>query len=333
MSKQKRVFLLMIILMITLAGCSKNRESNAQNPSEIAIMTVNGELVVSKEDFDSRYQQVLNATAKQRGESFLDQTFEGFPVVELIAEQVLNDLLYEHLIQSYVEASGFVLDEGLLTEKKNILLNNEEAKQYHESIGVDDQYVEDMIIHGIFLEKFHDLATESLKNEFPKYENEIKNTIVKIHSRHILVSSLEEAEAIRLRIIEEDNFEELARLYSEDPVSSESGGNLGLLTRDQMLPEYEEAVFNANTGDLLEPVKSQFGYHVIYIENQLTINDLIEQEEDEAVIAEFIELLQLERLDDYMYKLLDQLYQEAEIEIFKDQIDYGLQEKESEEVS
>ena len=49
--------------------------------------------------------------------------------------------------------------------------------------------------------------------------------------------------------------------------SKDSGGDLGTFTRGQMVPEFEEAVFNMNNGEVSGPVKTQFGYHLIKLEN------------------------------------------------------------------
>ena len=62
------------------------------------------------------------------------------------------------------------------------------------------------------------------------------------------------------------DFAELAAAHSEDPGSKDNGGDLGWFARGRMVPEFEEAVFSAKPGDLVGPIKSQFGYHIIRIE-------------------------------------------------------------------
>lgn len=61
------------------------------------------------------------------------------------------------------------------------------------------------------------------------------------------------------------DFAELAKIHSDDPGSKESGGDLGWFGRGRMVSEFEEAVFGAKPGDLVGPVKSQFGYHIIKV--------------------------------------------------------------------
>jgi len=61
------------------------------------------------------------------------------------------------------------------------------------------------------------------------------------------------------------DFSELAKIHSDDPGSKDNGGDLGWFGRGRMVKEFEEAVFGAKPGDLIGPVKSQFGYHIIKI--------------------------------------------------------------------
>jgi len=62
------------------------------------------------------------------------------------------------------------------------------------------------------------------------------------------------------------DFSELAAIHSEDPGSKDSGGDLGWFGRGRMVKEFEDAVFSAKPGEIIGPVKSQFGYHIIRVE-------------------------------------------------------------------
>lgn len=79
---------------------------------------------------------------------------------------------------------------------------------------------------------------------------------------HILVDSQEEAEKIIKEIQEGLSFYEAAEKYSKCP-SKAQGGDLGSFSRGQMVPEFEEAVFNMEKDEISAPVKTQFGYHII----------------------------------------------------------------------
>lgn len=78
-------------------------------------------------------------------------------------------------------------------------------------------------------------------------------------------------------------FEEAAKKYSEDPGTKANGGDLGFITRGPMAPEFEEAVFKMKTGEISEPIKSPYGYHLIklvIIGNEATGEDKKKLEEE-----------------------------------------------------
>lgn len=86
----------------------------------------------------------------------------------------------------------------------------------------------------------------------------------KVKASHILVGTQAEAQNLKIRIDKGENFETLAKKYSSCP-SRESGGDLGYFTRGQMVQEFETAAFKAPVGVVTEPVKTQFGWHLIKV--------------------------------------------------------------------
>ena len=87
-----------------------------------------------------------------------------------------------------------------------------------------------------------------------------------VHARHILVPTEDEAKAVLKRLKAGEDFAKVAGEVSKDPGSQ--GGDLGWFTRDRMVPEFADAAFKLEKGKLSEPVKSQFGWHVILVEDK-----------------------------------------------------------------
>ena len=85
----------------------------------------------------------------------------------------------------------------------------------------------------------------------------------KIKCSHILVQKQSEAIAILDKIRQGEKFGKLARELSVDSGSAKRDGNLGYFSRGKMVKEFETAAFNLEVGKISEPVKTQYGYHII----------------------------------------------------------------------
>jgi peptidyl-prolyl cis-trans isomerase C len=101
----------------------------------------------------------------------------------------------------------------------------------------------------------YDDAVKQVKNE------------EEVHARHILVPTEEEAKAILAQLKGGADFATLAKEKSKDPGAAD-GGDLGYFTKDQMVPEFAEVAFKLDKGQLSDPVKTQFGWHIIKVEDK-----------------------------------------------------------------
>ncbi len=93
-----------------------------------------------------------------------------------------------------------------------------------------------------------------------------------VKARHILIAgpdaeSLEKAKAIRARV-NAKNFKEIAEKETQDPTGKSNGGDLGWFSSGRMVPEFETAAFGMKKGEISEPIKTQFGYHIILVEDK-----------------------------------------------------------------
>ncbi len=103
------------------------------------------------------------------------------------------------------------------------------------------------------------------------YDKEVKNApkVQEVSARHILVEGEEEAKTILKQLNDGGDFAALAKEKSKDPGSKGAGGDLGYFTKDTMVPEFAEAAFKLEKGKLNDaPVKSQFGYHIIKVDDK-----------------------------------------------------------------
>jgi peptidyl-prolyl cis-trans isomerase C len=106
------------------------------------------------------------------------------------------------------------------------------------------------------LHKVYDQAVKQMSNE------------QEVHARHILVPTEDEAKQIEAQLKGGADFAKLAKEKSKDPSGAENGGDLGWFTKDQMVPEFSEAAFKLDKGQISDPVHTQFGWHIIKVEDK-----------------------------------------------------------------
>lgn len=140
-------------------------------------------------------------------------------------------------------------------------------------IDASTEYVDQMnkiakeLLAQIVMKKTLDEVTV-LDEEVLKYYNENQEAFrepANVTAKHILVDSEELAKEIREKIASNElSFEDAATQYSSCP-SKEQGGNLGAFSKGMMVPEFEEVAFVLPVGEVSDPVKTQFGYHLIKV--------------------------------------------------------------------
>jgi peptidyl-prolyl cis-trans isomerase C len=129
-----------------------------------------------------------------------------------------------------------------------------------------------------------------------------------VHARHILVETEDEAKAVEDELKKGADFAELAKKKSKDPGASD-GGDLGFFTKDQMVPEFSAVAFALEPGKVSDPVKTQFGWHVIKVEEKRSrkapefdqvkaqIETYVTRKAQADYVAKLRETAKIERLD------------------------------------
>ena len=190
-------------------------------------------------------------------------------ILATVGEKEITNLDVENALKSLdpYQAMHFQTEEGkkqLLEDLVNQELFYMQAKedQLHndEDFKAEMKKIEENMLSNVTLTEEEKKAFfEANKSKFNKPES--------ASAKHILVDSEELANDILNKINNNEmTFEAAASAHSTCP-SKDAGGDLGTFTRGQMVPEFEEAVFNMKNGEVSGPVKTQFGYHLIKLEN------------------------------------------------------------------
>lgn len=135
--------------------------------------------------------------------------------------------------------------EGFKSEYKNMLTN-------FQKYGISEKTLQSVYEVQLLRQKLLDEITK-----------DTTHTEEQVWARHILVETEAEANDVYKRLKDGADFAELAKTTSKDTGSGANGGDLGWFGKGQMVPEFGEAAFKLKVGEISEPVKSQFGYHII----------------------------------------------------------------------
>ena len=164
-----------------------------------------------------------------------------------------------------------ILDE-LISQKLFLLDARKNLYEFNPEFKAEMQRVkEEMLVSYAMNKSFESIkVTDTEAKEFYDENKDRLGNGETVNASHILVS--EEAEIMRIReeiVSGAITFEDAAKKYSTCP-SKEDGGNLGDFGRGQMVPEFEDAAFAMEPGQISEPVKTQFGYHLIKLNSKGT---------------------------------------------------------------
>ncbi|MBN1404999.1 MAG: peptidylprolyl isomerase [Candidatus Omnitrophica bacterium] len=138
----------------------------------------------------------------------------------------------------------------------------------------------------------------------------------RVKASHILVNTEEEANKILASLHAGADFAELAKLHSKD-LTKERGGDLGYFQRGQMIPEFENACFALNPGEISGVIQTRFGYHIVKVTDKLPAEYKTLSEVRENIRAKLIEQTQQDQFKDFVETLKKKAKIKVKEEAFK----------------
>ena len=226
---------LALLLATILCGCSKN------SSSEVAV--AGSDPVVAR----------VNGVEIKQSDLALAEEDVGSDI-----QAASPEAKREHLI-SYLADIIMVTQAA---EKKNIVDNPDFKRRL--------AFLRNKLLMGFELQEETKaaLSDEAMRQT---YDDAVKSAAgqEEVRARHILVGNEDEAKAIVEQLRAGGDFATIAKEKSKDPGAAE-GGDLGYFTKDQMVPEFAEVAFKMYPGQLSNPVKTQFGWHIIKVEDRRT---------------------------------------------------------------
>jgi peptidyl-prolyl cis-trans isomerase C len=154
----------------------------------------------------------------------------------------------------------FLID-GELVAQKALAEKTDQTPEFAKKLAY---YREKLLMESVLEQVAKTVATDAAIKATYDEAAKAQKPETEIHARHILVATEEEAKAALKRIMGgKEEFADIAKAVSKDPGSE--GGDLGWFTKDRMVPEFADAAFKLEVGQVSDPVKSPFGWHIIEI--------------------------------------------------------------------
>jgi peptidyl-prolyl cis-trans isomerase SurA len=288
------------------------------------IAAVVGDQIILESELDTQLdlyvsQMRTGVKSQQEREQLKKQLLEQMVNDKLLLDAAKKDTLIQVTPKEVDEAvqkqmssvkSEFTEEEFKAQLQAEGLTENELRKKYREQIG------NQMLIDRLVASKLQkvSVSAKEVRDFYQEYQDSIPDQPEAVKLSHILLeiktspetldSLKSRAERIRALAQKGEDFADLARRYSDDP-SAQQGGDLGFFGRGDMIPKFEETAFSLAPGQISEVIQTEFGYHVIQVE----------QKTDDRVHARHIlilirpsqqDSLRTEQLADSLYQLLQQ---------------------------
>lgn len=313
----KKLLSMILVSTLTLgllAGCGGGSDNGSEAQKQTGKDAIKVNDTVLKTDYlDNRIEQVFKHNQIQSDD----------PIADYYRAQIIDGLVSTELLKQEAERRNIkITDEDLKKMKEQSIESygsEEHFKSYMEQYNVTEEDFEDMMREQLRYEKIADELRKDIKVDPETYYKENKELFKveeQVKAAHILVQDEAKAKELIKKLEEGEDFAKLAKENSEDPGSKEKGGDLGFFSAEMMVPEFSEVAFSTEPGTFTkEPVKSQFGYHIIRVDEK---KEAHEQTFDE-VKDQITEQLTENQLREKFQEMMDKLKEEAKIEYLLDE--------------
>jgi len=289
------VIVLSLVLIFSLTACGGGSKLEANEVGKV------NDRVITVEEFNQYYKISMNSYGLT--EEQLDVESNGENMLDKFKSDILDELVNMQIIEEYVSNSDKEVDkeESNLSFEKYVeyVNSNEESKKFMEDNNINEEFIKKIFISQAYANVFINEIieeTENVEDDIAKFyaDNKEAYRVDEVRASHILVSEEEVAKELLERIRAGEDFAEVAKEASEGP-SGVNGGDLGYFAKEKMVAEFSDAAFALEVGEISEPVKTQFGYHLILLVDKrefVPIEDASADIENRIYDTKFIEKIE-----------------------------------------
>ncbi|MBF5043356.1 MULTISPECIES: peptidylprolyl isomerase [Myxococcaceae] len=258
---------------------------------------------------EERQKLLKRVTDQLIGEKLMEKEVKemGLSTTDKELDQAIDDVLQQNNLKSREELEERIRSEGLSMQEYREMLSGQMSRMKLVQLKVQPRIK---------------LSEADLRSEYAQYTRNERGD-AEVHCRHILVqvpknASPEQVEAAHKRALAIAaearrpgmDFEALARARSEGP-SAADGGDLGFFRRGQMVPAFDRVAFGLKEGEVSDPVRTDFGWHVIKVEERRAID--VPKFED--VKEQLAEKLRREKTEKFVEQYVQELRQKAVVQV------------------
>lgn len=257
-----------LVLALSLTGCSSLVGGKW-------VAKVNGQ-TIALTDYNARTAEVQKAY-EQQGMKF--DTDQGKQALKQVQGQVLDGMIGSLLVGQEVKKLGLnTEDPKVKAAEDNIKKSVGDDAKFQEWLkqqGMTEQEVKNYLALSDKVTTDVKVTDADVKKYFDSHQDQYGGQPEEVKARHILLKTEDEAKAVIAELQKSPNAEQLAKNFeqmakdkSTEPGAKDSGGELGYFSTGKMVPEFEKAAFAQKVGTIsTTPVKTEFGYHVILVED------------------------------------------------------------------
>lgn len=242
--------------------------------SVLALTLATSVLALSACNGDSASDSELLVTSKA-GDVTKEELYQEMKAS--VGKQALQVLVIEKVLASEYEVTDKEVNAQFDKEKKEM---GEGFDQYLSQQGQTEESYKKYIRLNLLQEK---ALTEGVEVTDEEVKAQYENMKTELNARHVLVADEETAKEVKAKLDGGADFATIAKEYSTEQAAQESGGELGWFTADKMVKEFSDAAYALEINEISEPVKSQFGFHIIQVteKREIEAEGTLEEKQDE----------------------------------------------------
>ena len=295
------VLLMSMLAVLALTGCQPSKEG--------VLAEVNG-IEITQEEFDRDFEVNKTRVEKQYGDDALSQVgIDGRTIGESLRDSILESLIIQKLIlwdsnEKEITVSQDEVDASIDLWKDE-LGGDQAFNEFLDSNGFDLKYFSEYEKNRLLVEKHREIVLSGVEISDQKAQNyygQNSDSLVEVKASHILLGTEEDAARVLQRLQNGEDFPTVAMLESLDSESAVRGGDLGYFSRGYYsIAEFEDEAFSLEVGEVSGIVKTEVGYHIIWIQDKL---DTYEELSDKVIDT---------MKDESYYDYIEQLRENAKV--------------------